>query len=153
MTTELLEKANELEKEIKALKDDLKNFERFNKEEGNCYFEKNDNYVRVPAEVMQECAALAELRMKAILKEKQEEFEKLGNETPQEEKQPEPYNGKVVCVDLRGQNGCSYTEGKIYQFKDGYMTDDVGYTMPKDAVYSFEEWQKFTSSKFIEIVE
>ena len=100
MTKELLEKANELEKKINELKADLNNFERFNKEEGNCYFEKDDKYVRVPAEVMQECAALAEQRMVAMLKEAQEEFAQLGNETPTKEIKV----GDVVRVISSGKN-------------------------------------------------
>ena len=65
------------------------------------------------------------------------------------------YNGKVVCVDNFG-NETAYTVGKIYQFKDGEFVNDLGdtsiwYCCKK--FKTFEEWQRFTSSKFIEVVE
>lgn len=67
------------------------------------------------------------------------------------------YNGKVVCIDLNGCNEGCYTVGKIYEFKDGRMTSDDGYTFgdPEDGekFYTFEDWANFTSSKFIEVVE
>jgi hypothetical protein len=62
------------------------------------------------------------------------------------------YNGKVVCVE-RGNNP-QYKVGKIYQFKDGMMTADNGRNYPTTKkVYSFEDWDKWTSAKFIEVVE
>lgn len=74
----------------------------------------------------------------------------------QEEKQEEKplYNGKVVCVDNRA-NERAYTVGKIYQFKDGTITADSGISMPnkKVKIHSFEDWQSWTSAKFIEVVE
>ena len=82
MTKELLEKANELKNVIDELQEDVMCFKDFYEKKGACYLENDEFYIKVPAEVMQECAVLAELRMKAILKEKLEEFEKLGNETP-----------------------------------------------------------------------
>ena len=63
------------------------------------------------------------------------------------------YNGKVVCVDNRGHNEHHYTVGKIYEIKDGKVTTDDGLTFPPKPVQSFEEWQDWTNSKFIEIVE
>lgn len=66
----------------------------------------------------------------------------------------ELYNGKVVCVDLQGINAGSYTVGKIYQFKDGHFITDNGYQMPASRdIHNFEEWEKWTSSKFIEVKE
>lgn len=62
------------------------------------------------------------------------------------------YNGKVVCIDATC-NTDFYTVGKIYEFKDGYMTADDGETCPGKPVHSFNEWQKWTSAKFVEIVE
>jgi hypothetical protein len=66
------------------------------------------------------------------------------------------YNGKVVCVD-NVHNLSAYTIGKIYQFVEGRITTNEGYKLPFDSdptkIYSFEDWSKFTSSKFIEIVE
>lgn len=66
------------------------------------------------------------------------------------------YNGKVVCVNLNGYNKGAYTVGKIYEFKNGRMTDDTGYTFGEDTdakFYTFEDWANFASSKFIEVVE
>lgn len=71
-----------------------------------------------------------------------------------EEKKP-LYNGKVVCID-NTQNPTLHTVGKIYQFKDGYLTADNGRKYPGlslDAIHSFKEWEKWTGSKFIEIKE
>ena len=65
------------------------------------------------------------------------------------------YNGKVVCID-NVDNPTLYTIGKIYQFKDGYLTADNGYRYPgvaNDAIHTFEEWDKWTASEFIEIKE
>lgn len=66
------------------------------------------------------------------------------------------YNGKVVCVDNKWNKGL-YTVGKIYQFKDGQMTNDDDYKTPEDSkvdpIHNFEDWAKWTSSKFIEIKE
>ena len=66
---------------------------------------------------------------------------------------PKLYNGKVVCVDNVG-NERNYTIGKIYEFKDGLLTTNCGHKLPlNNPVQSFEEWSKFTCSKFIEVVE
>ena len=64
------------------------------------------------------------------------------------------YNGKVVCVDLGDWNTC-YTKGKIYQFKDGILTTDTGDELGDhcNGFTSFEHWQKFSNSKWLEIVE
>lgn len=71
-----------------------------------------------------------------------------------EEKKEEYYNGKVVCVGSTGSNERLYTVGKIYQFVDGQMTCDAGSKMPcYKHIKNFEEWDKFSSSDFVEIVE
>lgn len=64
------------------------------------------------------------------------------------------YNGKVVCISLNGYTN-AYTVGKIYEFKNGCITDDSGYTFGKgkEKFYTFEDFAKFTASKFIEVVE
>lgn len=64
------------------------------------------------------------------------------------------YNGKVVCIDNVG-NSNSYTVGKIYQFKDGQLTNDEGRKMPNDCtkIKTFADWMRFSTSKFVEIVE
>lgn len=64
------------------------------------------------------------------------------------------YNGKVVCVDLCNCNENLYTVGKIYQFKDGKITNDKGLDIPVTVpIYSIDDWNKFSDSKFIEIKE
>lgn len=81
-------------------------------------------------------------------------FDRLVGTEPMEEK-PKYYNGKVVCVDNR-YNISNYTVGKIYQFKDGEFMNDAG-EMVKNyggkKFKTFGEWQRFTGSKFIEVVE
>lgn len=66
------------------------------------------------------------------------------------------YNGKVVCVDHNNRNQDSYTIGRIYQFMDGSIVNDRGIEAPlckADKVHSFDEWARFSLSKWIEIVE
>ena len=67
------------------------------------------------------------------------------------------YNGKVVCIDLCGWNIGAYTVGKIYEFKNGCITCDDGFVIDSDnrgkKFYSFEDFQNFSGSKFIEVVE
>ena len=64
------------------------------------------------------------------------------------------YNGKVVCVDLCGHNSTLYTVGKIYQFVDGKFITEDGNKIPfNEKIYSFEDWERYTASKFIEVVE
>ena len=68
-----------------------------------------------------------------------------------EEKEAAFYNGKVFCLD----NECyDYTTGKIYQFEDGAVTNDVGLIMPTDKkIHSFEEWANWSNAKWMEVVE
>lgn len=77
-------------------------------------------------------------------------------ETTEEPKKEEPkklYNGKVVCIDNVG-NPNSYTVGKIYEFKDGRLKGDNGGVYPLfTPIYTFEDWEKWTSAKFIEVIE
>ena len=61
------------------------------------------------------------------------------------------YNGKVVCVDKTVNK--FYTEGKIYQFEDGFLKDDDGSKLPFKPISSFDEWKKYSSAKWLEIVE
>lgn len=67
------------------------------------------------------------------------------------------YNGKVVCIENSSGNRLSYTVGKIYQFKNGQIEDDRGTLIPIDRrcnpIYNFEDWRKFSSSTWVEIVE
>jgi hypothetical protein len=65
------------------------------------------------------------------------------------------YNGKVVCIDLNNQNFDDYTVGKIYQFKDGCLITDDGFRMENKAhpIRTFEDWEKFSHSKWLEIKE
>lgn len=48
---------------------------------------------------------------------------------PKEPEKPKYYNGKMVCVDNGGYNW--WTIGKIYEYKDGIVTDDEGYKNPR----------------------
>lgn len=65
------------------------------------------------------------------------------------------YNGKVVCIDNLPGNEKHYTVGKIYQFKDGLLVADDNTIFPCEftPVHTFEDWERFTQSKFIEVVE
>ena len=51
----------------------------------------------------------------------------LGAEKKEPEK-PKYYNGKMVCIDNGGYPW--WTIGKIYEYKDGIVTDDEGYKNP-----------------------
>ena len=62
------------------------------------------------------------------------------------------YSGKVVCIESR--NTDVYTVGKIYKFKNGKFIDDKGNKRPDNyKIYTFEDWERYTNSKFIEIKE
>lgn len=67
----------------------------------------------------------------------------------------EKYNGKVVCIDPCDCEDM-YTLGKIYEFKDGRILDNDGYVVPpidEEDITDFEEWQEFSSAKWVEVVE
>lgn len=67
----------------------------------------------------------------------------------------EKYNGKVVCIDPCDCEDM-YTLGKIYEFKDGRIQDDEGCVVPpidEEGIVNFNEWQDFSSAKWVEIVE
>lgn len=73
-----------------------------------------------------------------------------------EEEKPEKkplYNGKVVCVKNSMSNEHLYTVGKIYKFNEGHIVDDEGDVVTFDPVHSFEEWQRWSGSEWLEIVE
>ena len=73
-----------------------------------------------------------------------------------EEEKPEEkslYNGKVVCVKNSMSNEHLYTVGKIYKFNEGHIVDDEGDVVTFDPVHSFEEWQRWSGSEWLEIVE
>ena len=63
-------------------------------------------------------------------------------------------NFKVRCVD-NVFNVDNYTIGKIYEFHDGYMTTDSGMELPfgRERIDSFEEWVKYSSSKWVLVDE
>lgn len=71
-----------------------------------------------------------------------------------EPEKPKLYNGKVVCIHVACNEG-TYTVGKIYQFVDGKITADSGRKFGgwNGAFTSFEDFAKWTSSEFIEVVE
>ena len=52
------------------------------------------------------------------------------SEKPADPKKPKYYNGKMVCVDNGGYFW--WTVGKIYEYKDGIVTDDNGDKHPKN---------------------
>jgi hypothetical protein len=67
---------------------------------------------------------------------------------------PQYYNGKVVCVETVPGNSNAYTVGKIYEFVNGKMTDDYGVKTPMwRKITSFEDWEKYSYSKWLEIKE
>lgn len=76
----------------------------------------------------------------------------VGEDKAREEPMPKLYNGKVVCIKSTCED---ITEGKIYEFKDGYSKYDDGNRMPlmRDAVTSFEDLVEKMSSEFVELVE
>lgn len=78
--------------------------------------------------------------------------ERLTGKTEKKEEPPKLYNGKVVCVSNHS-NPTKYTVGKIYQFVNGKIGGDNGLLVPFDPVHSLEEFNKWSNSKFIEVVE
>ena len=74
-----------------------------------------------------------------------------GYEPPKEEKKECFFNGKVVCVKA---NNNFVTQGKVYEFKDGYAKNDKGNRMPYlTKVKSVKHLNEILYSDFIEIVE
>lgn len=68
------------------------------------------------------------------------------------EEKPKLYNGKVVCVDNKGNELC-YTKGKIYEFKDGKGRDDRGLIIGGYDISSFKDLQDACFVKWLEVVE
>lgn len=70
------------------------------------------------------------------------------------EEKPKLYNGKVVCVSS-GLYSVGYTNGKIYQFKNGYTVDDDGTTRPTCCIpiESFEGLERKYPGVWLEVVE
>jgi hypothetical protein len=69
-----------------------------------------------------------------------------------EEPKPKLYNGKVVCVHDGGV--AKYTVGKIYQFRDGFCTNDLGGVWPAGGpIAEFGELKPHSFAKWIEVVE
>jgi hypothetical protein len=65
------------------------------------------------------------------------------------------YNGKVVCIENTDGNRDLYTVGKVYQFVDGSFTADNGGQIKNwhKPVESFEEFNEWSGSKWIEVKE
>lgn len=78
-------------------------------------------------------------------------LERLLKEDKPEEKPP--YNGKVVCVRNSFGNERVYKVGKIYQFENGFIYGETEVQKPDEPVHDFEEWKKWSSSEWVEIVE
>ena len=76
---------------------------------------------------------------------------KVVTERLREPEKPKYYNGKVVCIG--NHISLPLTCGKIYQFKDGYITNDIGRLFPCYPVTSFEDFQDSTATKWLEVVE
>lgn len=71
-----------------------------------------------------------------------------------DEKKPTYFSGKVVCVEKKEHR--AYTVGKVYEFKDGFVTIDNGNTLPHKPVATLEEFNDFgfaVGAKFIPLVE
>lgn len=65
---------------------------------------------------------------------------------------PSYYNGKALCVD--NHHNDTYTRGRVYQFKDGILTDDYGFAINDESpVKTFEEWKKWSSAEWLEVIE
>lgn len=63
---------------------------------------------------------------------------------------PKYYNGKVVCISNHALTKL-YTVGKLYEVVNGEFIDDVGYK--HDGIISFEDWQRTSVAKWLEIKE
>jgi hypothetical protein len=70
-------------------------------------------------------------------------------------KPPKYYNGKIVCIGNSKGNANDYTIGKIYEFVDGTFITDSGWSVCRNGkpFKSFEEWNNFSCSKWLEIKE
>lgn len=68
---------------------------------------------------------------------------------------PKYYNGKVVCVKNTEGNAGAYIVGKIYEFVNGTFKDEYGWHVNNvgNKFKSFEDWNRFSCSKWIEIKE
>lgn len=76
-------------------------------------------------------------------------------ELVEEPAEPKYYNGKVVCVEKKGER-FAYTVGKIYEFKGGRVKIDNGKEVPcTTRVTSLDEWNDsgWAMAKFIELKE
>lgn len=61
------------------------------------------------------------------------------------------YEGKVVCID---NTGGGYTVGKIYKFEDGHIEQDDGFIIGRGkGFHSFDEWNKWSSAEWLEVIE
>ncbi len=74
----------------------------------------------------------------------------LANSTKTEKAKPKFFNGKVVCIKAKS---LYYTEGKIYEIKDGVGLDNDGDKMAKAPITSVKELNTHMLSKFMEIIE
>lgn len=74
----------------------------------------------------------------------------LANPTKAEKAKPKYFNGKVVCIKAKSSY---YTEGKIYEIKDGVGLDNEGDKMTHLPITSVKELNARTCSEFMEIIE
>lgn len=77
---------------------------------------------------------------------------KIAFERLMEPEKPEFYNGKVVCVN---NNGNDYTIGKIYEFTDGVIINDVGCRIYGviEPFKTFKDFQSFSTAEWLEVKE
>lgn len=73
----------------------------------------------------------------------------LANPTTEKAK-PKYFNGKVVCIKAKTSD---FTEGKIYEIKDGVGLDNDGDKMTKVPITSVKELNTRMCSEFMEVIE
>lgn len=74
----------------------------------------------------------------------------LADSTKTEEAKPKYFSGKVVCIKAKTSD---FTEGKIYEIKDGVGLDNDGDKMTKVPITSVKELNTRMLSEFMEIIE
>lgn len=65
-----------------------------------------------------------------------------------EARKPKLYNGRVLCTQARSR---FFTTGKVYEVKDGQLTDDAGDRQPGCICENLESLQRHMLSRFAEV--
>ena len=68
-------------------------------------------------------------------------------------KAAEPVSFKVRCVWKKNEADRDFTVGKIYEWKNGGLTDDTGFTFRDSCRYPSIDMWKFSSYKFVKVDE